>query len=297
MSVPLQTVPGNQDNDNEMTSDPDVQAKQEAAEIVASARMKAEAIIAEARTSEPAATPSPLAALGDNAEEIIGQVRKLIKKQRQLQAERQDLLKEREEMGEQIEALAAERDELVQRLTDAVVRMAELATLANTAQSAAPQAAPSAPTPPPYSGGKPQGGNDTVDEVARVERVAEPQPPAHVEDPVQEEDTSLAARLRQAEAQEQTQREDTSLAARLKQAEDAERATGGESPVDVEPSRIDDDVPVSVGAAGRSFYSRHSAKLPRLEGDGGRSVLSAVGGMRPEPEPKGRKGRRRRKEK
>ncbi|MCP3997364.1 MAG: hypothetical protein GY722_20250, partial [bacterium] len=50
-----------------------------------------------------------------------------------------------------------------------------------------------------------------------------------------------------------------------------------------------------IGADGRSFYDRHSAKLPRLEGDGGRSVLSAIGDMRPESEPKGRKGRRRKK--
>ena len=46
---------------------------------------------------------------------------------------------------------------------------------------------------------------------------------------------------------------------------------------------------------GRSFYSRHSAKLPRLEGDGGRSTLSVIGDMRPDPDPKGRKGRRRKK--
>ncbi len=58
---------------------------------------------------------------------------------------------------------------------------------------------------------------------------------------------------------------------------------------------VDDEDGTALGADGRSFYDRHSAKLPRLEGDGGRSVLSAIGDMRPESEPKGRKGRRRAK--
>ena len=114
MSVPLPTVPEDQEGGDEMSEDAAVaQAGLEAAEIVANAHREAEAIIAEARAAEPSSSSSPLAALGDNAEEIIGQVRTLIKKQRQLQDER-------EEMQDEIEGLKAERDELVQRLTDAV---------------------------------------------------------------------------------------------------------------------------------------------------------------------------------
>jgi hypothetical protein len=254
-------VPGNQENDNEMMSDPVAQAKQEAAEIVARARMKAEAIMAEARTSQPAAS-SPLSALGDNAEEIIGQVRKLIKKQQVVEGERQALASE-------VESLKAERDELVQRLTDAVVRMEELSEIAtNTHANADPLSAPSPAASPP------------------------PTPPR--------EAASLTARLEQAEREEP---EDTSLAARLERADREERQStdqpDNEPPAPAVPASSNGhkDTPTAyvVKDSDESFYSRHSAKLPRLEGDGGRSVLSAVGGMRPELEPKGRKGRRARK--
>ena len=102
-------------------------------------------------------------------------------------------------------------------------------------------------------------------------------------------------------------REATSLAARLEAAERAEReqaareqaADEGEDEPAARPIRTlsenpdDDDAKYLIGSDGRSFYSRHSAKLPRLEGDGGRSALSVIGDMRPDPEPKGRKGRRR----
>ncbi len=255
MSVPLQTVPGNREDDNEIAGDPVAQAKQEAAEVVARARMKAEAIIAEARTSQPAAS-SPLAALGDNAEEIMDQVRKLIKKQRVVEGERQALAAE-------VETLRVERDELVQRLTDAVVRMEELSEVAANAQaSPTAMSAPPAATPPPPSEAAP-----------------------------------LESRLEQAE---RTEPEDTSLAARLERAEREERHAApqpdNEPPAPVAPAasngHSDSPTPYVAKDSGESFYSRHSAKLPRLEGDGGRSVLSAVGGMRPEPEPKGRKGRR-----
>jgi transcriptional/translational regulatory protein YebC/TACO1 len=248
VSVSLPTLSDNQEGEPEPSDDESVdQAKHEAAEIVARARRQAEEIVAEARGQ--GGTPSPLAALGDNAEEIIGQVRKLIKKQRQLQDERQA-------MEEEIAGLKAERDELVQRLTDAVVRMEELAQMADTAQSA--------PRPP--------------------------QPPAPVDTEPTRETTSLAARL---EAAERAERED---AARREAAEESEGEpaarplrTLSENPDD------DDDAQFLIGNDGRSFYSRHSAKLPRLEGDGGRSALSVIGDMRPDPDPKARKGRRRRK--
>jgi DNA-binding protein H-NS len=233
---------------------------------------------------------SPLAALGDNAEEIIGQVRKLIKKQRQIEAERQALAEERDEMAQQIQALEAERDELVQRLTDAVVRMEELVELADAATMAAPQ--PAASTPPRYSGGA-----ALADQVDHVERSA---PPAVVEPPPYAATADTAGQdedFPPADPFESSEKEDTSLAARIQQAEREEPAANG---FDADSVYADDD---PVGSANvfaaddRSFYDRHSAKLPRLEGDGGRSVLSAIGGMRPETEAKGRKGRRRKKEK
>ncbi|MDJ0498102.1 MAG: hypothetical protein QNJ89_09735 [Acidimicrobiia bacterium] len=247
MSVPLPTVSENQEGGSEPSEDASVaQAKHEAAEIIERARRQAEEIVA-ASQSEGSA-PSPLAALGDNAEEIIGQVRKLIKKQRQLQDERQ-------EMQEEITALKAERDELVQRLTDAVERMEELAQMAEEAQSAPP----SAPPPPPI---------DT-----------EPR----------REDTSLAARLEAAE------REERERAAREAGDEYDESAPGPMRTFSDDPDEIDEDIATRFRASGEggSFYSRHSAKLPRLEGDGGRSTLSVIGDMRPDPDPKGRKGRRR----
>ena len=290
MSVPLQSVPENQEETVDSSEDQEIsQAKHEAAEIVARARRQAEAIVAEARSTETPAS-SPRAALGSNAEEIIGQVRKLIKKQRALQAERT-------EMVDEIEALKSERDELVQRLTDAVVRMEELAKLADGAQPASstmisgskPPSPP--PPPPPISPANAPRSRPDFDQ-----RTPAPEPaPA---DRPQEEDTSLAARLRQAELEEQGKpAEDSSLAARL---EKAERARQERVEADIEALahpvvEADEDAKMLVGADGRSFYDRHSAKLPRLEGDGGRSVLSAIGDMRPESEPKGRKGRRRTK--
>jgi hypothetical protein len=271
-------VPEDQEGDSESDTDGVVaQAKHEAAEIVARAHRQAEAIIAEAGSSE--APPSPLAALGDNAEEIIGQVRKLIKKQRELQDERQAMLDE-------IEALKAERDELVQRLTDAVVRMEELSVLAEQAQ-ASPSAgsAPEPPpfTPPPAPAPIPRPEPEPFDERTATD-------PAH--DEAEPDDTSLAARLERAERAEKS-----SLAARLEQAQREERGQVEESAAEArfaETFTDDDPTPV-VRADSRSFYDRHSAKLPRLEGDGGRSVLSAVGDLRPDPEPKGRKGRRRKR--
>lgn len=259
MSVPLSTVPENEEGDGETTevASP-AQAKHEAAEIVARARRQAEAIVAEARSSDAPTLPSPLAALGDNAEEIIGQVRKLIKKQRQLQDERQV-------MQEEIVALKAERDELVQRLTDAVERMEELASMTQQAPAESPAAdypAPPTPSSPP------------------------PPPPPMQQDPEpQREATSLAARLEQAEKE--------------RRQEEARNGDSDHEPAAPQPT-FDDDLdenstPHVFGSDGRSFYSRHSAKLPRLEGDGGRSVLSVVGDMRPDSEPKGRKGRRRKK--
>ena len=128
-----------------------------------------------------------------------------------------------------------------------------------------------------------------------------PEPKAHptfARDP-EPEDTSLAARLRQAEREEQAEREqeteDSSLAARL---ERAERERNARVAAEVEasggtPGDVDDEEGMVLAGDGRSFYDRHSAKLPRLEGDGGRSVLSAIGDMRPDFEPKGRKSRRR----
>lgn len=262
MSVPLSTVPENQEGSAETSeSVSPAQAKHEAAEIIARARRQAEAIVAEARDSSDAtAPPSPLAALGDNAEEIIGQVRKLIKKQRKLQDERQ-------EMQTEIDELKAERDELIQRLTDAVERMEELATLAQQSPAETRYAPP--PPPPPTPSQPPP-----------------PPPPPMQRDPEPaQEDTSLAARLEQAEKERRGEDGD---------ADSSDRPRPAPLPfADDEPAN--GATPYVVGSDGRSFYSRHSAKLPRLEGDGGRSVLSAVGDMRPDSEPRGRKGRRRKK--
>jgi hypothetical protein len=242
--------------------DPVAQAEHEAAEIVTRAHRQAEAIIAEAHSSPATRVPNPLAALGDNAEEIIGQVRKLIAKQRQLQAENA-------EMTVEIETLKAERDELVQRLTDAVERMEELATIADANPPRTPP--PRAQTPPPSI------------------------PPPSYDPP--RDDTSLAARLRQAEAAKAAA-DESLLAARNEEAgRDRENEGRGMAPSDGYFDRAVAPEPVAMvaGNDGRSFYDRHSAKLPRLEGDGGRSVLSAMGGMRPELDTKGRKGRRRNK--
>ncbi len=300
MSVPLQTVPDNQDSDTDASTEEAVsQANHEAAEIIARARRQAEAIVAEARSKGMPAS-SPLAALGDNAEEIIGQVRKLIKKQRQLQTER-------ETMVDEITALKSERDELVHRLTDAVVRMEELATLADTAQQA-PRPAPRPQHAPPRAEEPPRPKAEKP-----VSPKPEPQRRPKLVAAAPEEDTSLAARLKRAEQAEM--QDDTSLAARLRRAEESEDI----EPSDEKPSgkaalmerneqnmaaavaaeraskEVHDDNEAHGDSDGRSFYDRHSANLPHLEGDGGRSVLSAMGGMRPEPDTKGRKGRRRKK--
>ncbi|MCP4965380.1 MAG: hypothetical protein GY926_09110 [bacterium] len=294
MSVQLQSVPENEAGDDTPAEESAVsQAKHEAAEIVARARREAEAIVAEARSGSVAS--SPLAALGDNAEEIIGQVRKLIKKQRQLQAERI-------EMTSEIESLKSERDELVHRLTDAVERMEELAEAAHDGPLPQPQAAPPRPKPVVAPARAP--------EPPRQEK-PEPKPQPRPEPAVAAEDTSLAARLKKAEAAEAAASggEDTSLAARLKKAEEAEKSSDSRAARMAENERnieaavaaerasaeVDYDDEDPIANDGRSFYDRHSANLPRLEGDGGRSVLSAMGGMRPELETKGRKGRRRAK--
>jgi len=253
VSVSLQTVPdGPEDSEDDPTDQTVEAAKLEAAEIIAAARREAEAIVAAARANDAGNSPSPLAALGNNAEEIITQVQKLITKQRTLEAEKQGYLDE-------IAELRRERDELVQRLTDAVVRMEELAAAADAAQAAATAATaaaataasvPAPPTPPP------------------------PPPPSGGE-------LSLAQRLAQAEREEREERA----------AEAA--AYGGSEDFDEVPP---EPAPAySISADGRSFYSRHSAKLPRLEGDGGHSVLTAVTDMRPELEQKGRKRKIRRK--
>lgn len=271
MSVPLQSVPGNSEEESDSAEDAVAQAKHEAAEIIASAHRQAESIVSDDRSSSKPA-PNPLAALGDNAEEIIGQVRKLIKKQREMQSERQELLDE-------ITTLKAERDELVQRLTDAVERMEELSQIAEAAQHGATATPASAPPQPPASSAPPSAAK------------AEPQ---------DDGDTSLAARLRKAEQQEaagNTDDEDSSLAARLERAERERNAEADDQSGHALPmagmAMADHDGEMIRSADSRSFYDRHSAKLPRLEGDGGRSVLSAIGDMRPESEPKGRKGRRR----
>ena len=294
MSVPLQSVPDNQRENTDSAEPVSVpEAHQQAAEIIATARREAEAIVAAASNNASAGVPNPLAALGDNAEEIIGQVRKLIRKQRQIQAER-------EEMVAEIAALKEERDELVSRLTDAVERMEELAALADQAQTRAPlpnpPPRPATPPPPPIATAPPA----PPAAPSRPEPISAP--PVQADD----EDTSLAARLRQAEQEEQKQhddKDDSSLAARL---ERAEREREAQARTDGQPGSNGGSNsaagnggngagPATVGSDGRSFYDRHSAKLPRLEGDGGRSVLSAIGDMRPESEPKGRKGRRRTK--
>ncbi len=274
MSVPLQSVPENPEEQSDQSEEEAVtRAKHEAAEIVARAQRQADSILADAKSS--GSVPSPLAALGDNADEIIGQVRKLIKKQRELQGERQQMLDE-------IEELKSERDELVQRLTDAVERMEELARLADMAQGGPAPAHPvmssSAPPPPP------------------LRKETPPPPPREPATPSEDEDTSLAARLRQAEAAEAaetSETEDSSLAARLERAERERNARAEDDAELIE--QFEDEEGMLLAGDGRSFYDRHSAKLPRLEGDGGRSVLSAIGAMRPESEPKGRKGRRRNK--
>lgn len=171
-------------------------------------------------------------------------------------------------MQTEIDELKAERDELVKRLTDAVERMEELATLAQqspadtrSAPPPPPSPAPSQPPPPPPP----------------------PRPAQHDPEPVGE-DTSLAARLEQAE------RERRSAEGKV---DDSEQRPA--SPPFGEDEPANGSTPYVVGSDKRSFYSRNSAKLPRLEGDGGRSVLSAVGDMRPDSEPRGRKGRRRKK--
>lgn len=262
MSVPLQSVPDNDRSTEADEHDLLTQAEHEAAEIVARAHRQAEAIVVEAHSSPTNRVPNPLAALGDNAEEIIGQVRKLIAKQRQLQTEK-------EEMTIEIETLKAERDELVQRLTDAVERMEELAKTADTTQTTTPP--PRAQTPPPSI-----------------------PPPSY--DP-SKEDTSLAARLRQAEAAKAAADESPLAAGN----QEAGREHGDEgrrmAPSDdfFDRAVAPEPAAIIVSNDGRSFYDRHSAKLPRLEGDGGRSVLSSMDGMRPELDTKGRKGRRRRK--
>lgn len=250
MSVSLQTVPdGPEDSEDDTNGSPVDAAQLEAAEIVAAARREAEAIVAEARSNAPGDASSPLAALGNNADEIIAQVHKLITKQRTMEAEKQGHL-------EEIAELRRERDELVQRLTDAVVRMEELAAAADAAQAAAAAATAAAPPPP-----QPQ-----------------PIPAAAAADG----ELSLAQRLARAEQEEREAR-----------AAD-ESAYGGAS--EFEEAAAPPPPPAySISADGRSFYSRHSAKLPRLEGDGGRSVLSAVTDMRPELEQKGRKRKTRRK--
>ena len=287
MSVSLQPVPNHHNDETDAGSrDPIARAEHEAAEIIARARRQAEAIVAEASGAARSA-PNPLAALGDNAEEIIGQVRKLIGKQRQLQTER-------EEMLATIESLKSERDELVQRLTDAVERMEELAKIADGAQNRpSTPGSPMKPPPPPMYSYE----SDQAREEIRS-----------YETDHSREDTSLAARLRQAE-KPKTANEDTSLAARLRQAEEAEQAEAAASassysdtshwndtyPPAEKHDADDQHVSALLVGADRSFYDRHSAKLPRLEGGGGRSVLSAIGDMRPESEPKGRKGRRRAK--
>ena len=253
MRVSLQSVPNNDDDPTEAgRHDPVTRAEHEAAEVLARAHRQAEAIVAEARSGSSHHTPNPLAALGDNAEEIIGQVRKLITKQRQLQGER-------EQMITQIETLKSERDELVQRLTDAVERMEELAQIANAAQGRPANSPPPSipPTPPP------------------------PIMPKRANPPM--EDTSLAARLRQAEEAEAAARDEETQTESHRDVEPATAHGAGE----MSPERA-----AMVSPDGRSFYDRHSAKLPRLEGDGGRSVLSAIGDMRPDPDPKARKGRK-----
>jgi hypothetical protein len=248
VSVPLPTASKNQNGETEPSEDPSVdQAKHEAAEIIAQARRQAEAIIAESRSN--GGDPSPLAALGDNAEEIVGQVRKLIKKQRQLQDERQ-------EMEEEIRALQAERDDLVQRLTNAVERMEELSQMADAAQPASLD-----PPPPP-----------------RADK--EPTPEA----------ASLAERLEAAEREEREQ------AARRRDADAESEGPPPRALRDLTENPDDGaDARFLLGSDGRSFYSRHSAGLPRLEGDGGRSTLSVMGDMRPDPDPRARKSRRRKK--
>lgn len=272
MSVPLQSVPDNEDAEVGSTEHEDVvPARHQAAEIIASARRQAEAIVADARNSGGA--PSPLAALGDNAEEIIGQVRKLIRKQREMQGEREQMIAE-------IDSLKSERDELVQRLTDAVERMEELASIADATQgnSRPPMQPTPPPSPPPY----------------------QPEP-AKDEPESSQGDTSLAARLRRAEESDASEPEDSSLSARLERAERERDAADdgieaeGDAVDAFQSAYADDEEDMPRGVDGRSFYDRHSAKLPRLEGDGGRSVLSAIGDMRPEADTKNRKGRRRKK--
>jgi len=274
VSVPLQSVPDSEEAEAGSPGLEDAaQARHQAAEIIAGARRQAETIVAEARNSGGA--PSPLAALGDNAEEIIGQVRKLITKQREMQGERQQMIAE-------IDSLKSERDELVQRLTDAVERMEELSRMADMAQGRYRPDMQSAPPPPPPP--------------------FQPDPIEDEPEPVQG-DTSLAARLRRAEDGDDSEAEDSSLAARLERAERERNAAAGDETervgdvVDALQATYTDNAEGHLprAADGRSFYDRHSAKLPRLEGDGGRSVLSAIGDMRPETEPKGRKGRRRKK--
>ena len=100
----------------------------------------------------------------------------------------------------------------------------------------------------------------------------------------------MAARLKKAE---EAEKGTDSRAARMAENEKNMEAAVAAERADAEPDY--DDAADRVVNDGRSFYDRHSANLPRLEGDGGRSVLSAMGGMRPELETKGRKGRRRAK--
>jgi len=229
--MPLQV---HNEHETDLTPDADagdddsviVDTKRRALEIVNAAHREAETIRAEAyESSRGEPNGSPLAALGDNAAEIIEHVQTLIANQRQLKVERQELL-------DRVHRLKDERDELVQRLTDAVARMEEMA-----AEGAA---AARRPTP--------------------IDAAGPPEAPPPVAPPVTHPPDSKV--------------DDNAAAHEL---DPAGRA-----------SIVDPD--------GRSFYSRRSAKLPRLEGEGGRSVLTSVGDMRPhEPEGRGRRGRRARR--
>jgi hypothetical protein len=222
-------------------------ARREAFQLVATARKEAERIIGEAHdeakriTDQASSGIGKLASLGDSTDELFAHIKSLIKRQKEFDAERRTLM-------EQIAELELERDILTHRIALGGMEPADV-----------PEPEPEQQQPPADDRPFPVFG-DPAPTLAEPAPVTEESPAPAVEDslpviepaPVVEEPPAPIAE---------------------------EPLPAPEEP-DIPPRPSYRDEAASPVADTRSFYSRRSAKLPRLGDQAGRDALTSLKAIR-----------------
>jgi hypothetical protein len=243
--------------DEEGTGDPGTDmvntVRREAFMLVAGAREEAERIIADARAeaariTDEAAGVGGIVGLGDTAEELFTHIKSLIKRQKEFDTERRALMRH---IGE----LELERDALTRRIaagdgapvdtTPEIALAPDDLTAALTTPLVATEDSEAQPEPEPDAAPAPADGAVTF---AAPEAPAPDAPAADAPEPAPEEPY-----------------------------EEYDLPDEQKMPLPPAESRV-----ASMPPRGetRSFYSRRSARLPRIGEDAGRNALNSLSAMR-----------------